>query len=158
MSDLDVKRLLNKIKREDDQIILEEPLILNKYGREFVLKEVNWFYKWNKLAGDLGIFIAHYTQVCGAMGFPKDGDDLIKFRDNIRFLISNKASGKDAFKLLVRIVKRAGLKGIGWMKRHFNISDWVELLMYIYMANCFSVKKNLKKGSRLLMAGRAQSA
>jgi len=161
---IDIKRIMMTVKVEDGHIILEKPLPIEKYGKKFKIRQINWYYKWDKFSLWLGIFLNHYLNVCNALNvFPEVPDkleDLEKFRKNIRMTIRNQVKyknrifnkwvGKLAFVYLRRLCKiGTGLK-TSWMKRNFDLDDWIEIFVYVYLYNVMGVKKNLLNVSRVI--------
>ena len=118
-----------------------------KNMRKFVIRQVNWFYEWDKLTYWLAIFLTFYHQVIDAAILPDSKDDIIKFRDNVRMAISKGSilapkNRSEAFKALCEICKFAN-KDVKWMKKNFTIDDWVEVFLYMYLYNVLGKKKGL---------------
>lgn len=132
---MNIERIKQNVQVEDDLIVLGEPLIISKYGRNFAINQIKWV-KWDKFVQRLGSFLYQYSAVCGITKLPDNLNDFHEFRDNIRATLSN----KKAFKLLMK------MGGYGYftrrfMKKHFTPDDYVEIFIYIYMFNIMGVKK-----------------
>lgn len=138
-----IERILNGVKVSDDHIMLGEPIELNKYGHKFLIRQINWYYKWESFSIYIGVFLNYFMNVCENFKIPTTLEDIRTFRDSFRLLISNKIYGQKAFK---NIIKIAGLykHDIVFMKKNFDIDDWCEYFLWVYIYNIFGVKKNLK--------------
>ena len=152
---VDIKRILHNIKVEDGHILLDKPLELVKYGRKLTIRQVNWFYDWEKFAGIMANFLNIYALVCDTATVPHEKRAIRKFRDRLRLVLSNKIRGKQAFALVCEMFKLMKLP-IRWMKRKFGIDDWIEFIIYAYCYNVVGVKKNCKNALALL--GKVQSS
>lgn len=149
---IDIKRIMQSVKVEDGHIILGNPYEYEKYGKKFIIDQVNYFYKWEKLTGYLGIFLNYYMSVCKAFKLPDSIDDLERFKDNISLTLKNKEWGPDAFKQLIRLCHLGNQLNINikWMKKKFKLDDWVEMFMVVYLYNIIGVKKNLLNTLKLM--------
>ena len=140
---IDVRRILNQVKVEDGHIILDKPLEVEKYGKRFTIRQINWWKDWEKFAGTMGMFLHFYSAVCEAATVPESKRGMKAFRDKLRFTLSNKQYGKAAQKQAFKMCKIMGFP-LSFMKRKFSIDDWAEMILYIYCYNILGVKKNYK--------------
>jgi len=142
---MDIKKMIEAVTLEDGHILLGKPLELTKYGKKFTIEPVNWFYDWQDFSYCLGVFLHYYYIVCENTKLPENLNEMHEFKDNIRTTMSHKR----AFSMLCKVCKYSGLK-LRWMKKHFNINDWVEVFLYVYLFNIKGVKKNFKDALKLL--------
>ena len=144
-----IERILNGVKVSDDHILLGEPIEIEKYGRKFQIKQINWYYSWEKFSLYFGLFLNYFMNVCENFKMPTSMEDIKAFRDSFRMLISNKIYGYRALANLIKILKlyRYDVK---FMKKHFDIDDWAEFFVWVYIYNIFGVKKNLKTALNLI--------
>jgi hypothetical protein len=132
----------------DNHILLGEPIKLLKYGKTFVIRQLNWFYEWDKFSYNLATFLMYYNQVLENAFIPSTLDELDNFKDNIKVVMAknglvDKASKGKAWKALCNICKLSGVS-VRWMKKNFSLDDWIELFMYFYLYNIVGKKKGLK--------------
>jgi hypothetical protein len=150
-----IARILNGVKVSDDHILLGLPIKILKYGKEFEIKQVNWFYKWEKFTLYFGSFLNYFMNTCENFRLPTSMDDIKAFRDSFRMVISNKIYGYRALNQLIKIMKLYSFN-VKFMKKNFDIDDWAEFFIWVYIFNIFGVKKNLKIGLSLI--SRVQSS
>jgi hypothetical protein len=144
-----MKRILETVKIDDGAILLGESIQIEKYGRPFEIKQINWFYDWEKFTVHFGRLINYFSNVCESFKMPANEQDIKVFRDNFRLMISNKIWGYRALGSLIKIMKIYKFD-IKWMKKNFTIDDWMEFFVWIYIYNIFGVKKNLKNALSLI--------
>ncbi len=142
MGYIDIERLLKSVKVDDGHILLEEPMKVNKYGREFNIRQVNWFYDWDKFVFQMGVFLKCYDYVCSTKLLPEKTDDLKQFEGNVRLTISNRQTRIVALRALIKMCKLSGWD-VKFMRKNFTIDDWIEFFLYLYIYNVMGVKKNL---------------
>jgi hypothetical protein len=135
-----IQRILETVKLDDSKILLGESIKIEKYGREFEIKQINWFYQWEKFTLYFGSLINYYSNICENFKMPTSETDVKQFRDNFRLMISNKIWGYLALKKLCKILKMYEFD-VRWMKKNFSVDDWAEF---------FGVKKNLKNALSLI--------
>jgi hypothetical protein len=83
------------------------------------------------------------------MKLPKDLNDLKEFKDNIKTTITH----KQAWKMLCKICRYSGFK-LRWMKKHFNIDDWLEVFLTVFFCNVSLIQQGLQDA--LKATGRSQ--
>jgi len=147
---IDIERLMKSIKVDDDQILLNEPHEYECYGKKIKIKQINWFYKWNKFSKWLGVFLQFYSNVCDNFKLPDKVTDLKKFQKNIRITLKNEVWGRYAFKVLMKLCKHCTGLNKRWMKKMFTIDDWIILFCKIYLYNVMGVKKNLSNVLKII--------
>ena len=135
---MDIKSMKEAVQVEDDQIILGEPLILNKYGKQFKLEQIKYL-EWDKFTINLVIFLNHYYIICGFSKLPDSLNELNEFRDNIRSAIGD----KKALKALFKMMKLSRLN-VRFIRKKFTPDDLAEMFLYMYLFNVMGVKKNFK--------------
>jgi hypothetical protein len=135
---MDLQKMENAIKKEDYQVLNDEPLILRKYGKNITIRPVKWRH-WDDFSYHMGMFLRYYYIMCGDAELPACVEDADKFIESFRKPLSNK-------KALKRILKMAKISGISrwFMRRHFTLHDYAELFVYMYLMNIKVVKKNCK--------------
>ena len=161
-----LEEMKTAVEVDDTHILLGEPIKLIKFGRnkngtenkkdmkEFVIRQLNWFYEWDKFTYNLAIFLMFYEQVIEHSTLPDSLDDLNTFRDNLRTamtagnMVSNKHKNQ-SFNALCEICALSGVR-IKWMKKNFGIDDWIEIFMYFYLYNVLGKKKGLRDVQKLL--------
>jgi hypothetical protein len=143
----DVKRILETIKVDDGHILLGEPVTITKYGREITIGQINWFYRWEKFSLYMGLFLSYFGNVCEKFRLPTSLADVEAMRDNFRLTITNKVWGYRAFKELCNLCGLFGIKK-AWAKKAFNIDDWFEVFLYVYLYNLIGVKRRLVRRVR----------
>jgi hypothetical protein len=155
----DIERLLRNIKVEDDQIILDKPLEDTIQGQRVYVHQVNYYYKWHRFSYWFGIFLNGYASVSQVFTLPDNVDDLTTFRDNIRLALKNTRWDRYIFKALIKLCKLSvkfkddsGLKkcNVRFMKKKFDIDDWIYLFLAVYVYNILGVKKNLRAVLKLV--------
>ena len=151
--DIDVKRILKRIKVEDDIILTQESIKVPFHGKDIESKQINWWTEWSKFANHMGIFLYYLQATNNVLKIP-DGanvEDMGAFRDSIRLALSNIEYGKRAIDELIALSKYFE-KDIKWMKKTFSIDDWITLFLYIYIYNILGVKKNTRVALELIKA------
>lgn len=139
----DIERILNTVKVDDGHIMLGDSIEVPFYDKKITIRQVNWWYEWDKFVYNLGLFLSCYSNVVNTMSLPDGMDQLEDFRKNLRITISNNIHGRTAYLYLCRILGMFGLKK-AWMKKRFSIDDYVTAFLYVYIYNIMGVKKNLK--------------
>jgi len=147
MKKIDIKSIEASIKQEDDVLILHEPLIVYKYGRKFVFTPILW-KNWEKFAFSMGSFIQYYYQVCGFSMLPDNLNELQEFSRNIKTTLM---AGKRSIKIFFKMMDFS-FWDKRFVRKHFTVDDLAEMLLYSYLINIKSVKKNFKIVSKQLMA------
>lgn len=142
MGYIDIERLMKSVKVEDGHILLEEALVINKYGRDFKIHQINWFYDWDKFVFQMGVFLKCYDYVCTSKLIPEKVDELKQFEGNVRLTISNRQTRVVALRAIIKMCKLSGWD-VKFMKKNFTIDDWIEFFLYLYLYNILGVKKNL---------------
>jgi len=164
---MDIKNIEKNVETTDDYILLGLPLQIKKYDKIIEIRQVNWFYEWEKIVYWFAIFFKYYYMICEKSKLPDKLSDLEEMRNNIRTIIG---INRFAFKALKKICGYAYIydkkkdklkkrnkiwKNIKWMKKKFTIDDWCEIFIYMYLYNIKGVKKNLYEG--WLLVGSPQS-
>jgi hypothetical protein len=167
--DVDIKRLLMTTKFEDNHIITGKPMELEMYDKKITIKQINWYYNWDRFAKWIANFFIHYMNVVDNRKLPDSFEDIQTFKSNIRLTLKNKYFGKIAFFYLKRIcshvfmydkqkdniIKRKDIwRNIKFMKQNFDFDDWISVFLYVYIYNIMGVKKNLSNA--LLLMQKAQ--
>jgi len=157
---MDLERMKKEVQVDDGHILLGEPIELLKYGRDkhgrtdkknkktFIIRQLNWFFEWDKYTYNLAVFLMYYNQLIESSILPDNLEDLTTFRENIQTTmktggIVDNNSKNTAFKSMCEICKLSGVS-IRWMKKNFTIDDWIEIFMYFYLYNTIGKKKGLK--------------
>jgi len=145
---MDLERMKKSVVVNDNHILLGEPITLMKYGKKIKIRQVNWFYEWEKYSYNLATFLMYYTQMIEGSFIPSSVEELDRFRDNLKSTISRNgvvdgASKGKAWKALCNICKLGG-QSVRWMKKKFSLDDWIEVFMYFYLYNVVGKKKGLK--------------
>lgn len=141
---MDIERIKKNVIVEDEQIILGDPLIIAKYGRNFAINQIKWV-KWEAFIYNLSAFLYQYYSVCGMSKLPDNLNDLMEFRDNLRATISNKI----AFKYLIKM-GQFNYMTRRFMRKHFTPDDYIEVFIYIYTFNIMGVKKSCTDALKVL--------
>jgi hypothetical protein len=149
MNSVDVNRILNTIKVEDGHILLAKPLKYEKYGVPINVHQINFYYKWDKLAICMGLFFNVYNSICKVLKLPESIDDLKTFQDNVRLTLKNARLGKIAFKQVCKMAKLYGIK-LRWAKKCWSLDDWIEFFVYVYLYNIMGQKKSLYNALELI--------
>jgi len=152
--DKQIRRILEGVKVSDDHILLGEPIEIDKYGKKFQIKQINWYYDWEKFSYYFGMLLNYFMNICENFRLPTSMDDIKAFRDSFRMLMSNKVYGYRALGNLIKILKICKFD-VKFMKKRFDIDDWAELFVWVYIYNIFGVKKNLKIALKVI--GKVQS-
>jgi hypothetical protein len=146
-NDKDVERMLKSVKVSDDHILLGGSVEKEFYGKKFIIRQIDWYWKWEKFVYWLGLFLTCYHNVCDALGLDGADKSLASFRKAVRVTLSNTVHGKLALRALCRMAGFFGFQS-GWMKRHFKIDDYVELFIYVYIYNVIGVQRRLVRRVR----------
>jgi hypothetical protein len=151
---VDVEELKKRVVSPDGKIELGEPLVIEKYGKQLTIRQVNFCTEWEPLVFNLGIFLMYYHQTLESAALPSTADDLTDFRDNMRTALRvigvvNRKHQNDAFNALLNICEFTGVKA-KWMKKHFTIDDYVEVFVLVYLYNVMGKKKTLSDALRLI--------
>ena len=146
----DIERILKSVKVDDSHILLGESHKEVMYGKEIEIKQVNFWHTWDKFAYYMGVFLQVYSAVGDAFQLPDRHTDLEQFRKNIRITLANTAYGKQAIKIIIKMVKLCQRISARWMKKNFTLDDWTNIFLWIYIYNIFGVKKNLLNASKVL--------
>jgi hypothetical protein len=151
MGDIDVKRILQRIKVDDSVILAEEAVNVPFYGKDIEIKQINWWNDWESFAKNMGKFLYYMQTTANVLNLPNGNteEDLVALRDGVRFTLSNVEYGKLALTELIGLCKYFE-KDIKWMKKNFSIDDWVTLFLYIYIYNILGVKKNTQHALALI--------
>jgi hypothetical protein len=149
MNSKDVPRILNTIKMEDGNILLKEPLVYKKYGVPIKVHQINFYYKWDKLALAIGHFFNVYNSVCTVLKLPENLDDLKTFKENVGITLKSARYGKHAFKQVFKMAKMYGIK-LRWAKKTWSLDDWIEFFIYVYLYNISGQKKSLYNALELI--------
>lgn len=149
-----------EVEVDDNHILLGLPIKLVKHGRKkdgsidyknkkiFNIRQVNWFYEWDKYSYSLAVFLMYINQVIESSIIPETLDELSDFREKVKTAITNRdiVSDKEkdkAFKAMCAICEFSGVSR-RWMKKNFTIDDWIEIFLYFYLYNTIGKKKGLK--------------
>lgn len=149
MNSVDIKRILKTVKVEDGHIVLKAPLEYEKYGVPIMVHQINFYYKWDKLAYRIGLFMNIYNSVCKVLTLPESLEDLEQFQKNVRMTLKNIQVGKKAFKQVIKMCKLFGIKK-RWAKKCWTLDDWIEFFVYVYLYNIMGQKKSLYNALELV--------
>jgi hypothetical protein len=149
MNSVDISRILKTIKVEDGHILLGKPLEYEKYGVPIKINQINFYYKWDKMAYYLGHFFNVYNSVCSVLKLPENLDDLKTFQENIGITLKSAKLGKIAFKQVCKMAKLYGIK-LRWAKKTWSLDDWIEFFVYVYLYNIAGQKKSLYNALELI--------
>jgi len=141
---MDIERIKKNVIVEDEQIILGDPLVITKYGRNFEINQIKWV-KWEKFVYHLSSFLYQYYAVCGMSKLPDNLNDLREFRENVRATISNKVA-------FIHLIKMGQFNYMTrrFMKKNFTADDYIEIFMYIYTFNILGIKKSCTDALKVL--------
>jgi hypothetical protein len=142
---MNIEQIKQDVVIEDGHILLGKPLKIEKYGKTIEIKPLNWFYQWDNYIYNLGVFLQQYFLFCENARVPGNLEDISKWYEDLRYILSN----KKAFKALVKICELNGVKK-RWMKKKFTWSDYIEIFVYTYLFNIMGLKKNLFQGLKLI--------
>jgi hypothetical protein len=145
---MDLERMSKSVEVNDNHILLGEPIVLRKYGKDLTIRQLNWYYEWDKFSGNLMTFLMYYNQIIEGAFIPDNVDELSSFRDKLKLMLSktgvvNKAAKGQAWKAMCNICKLSGAS-VRWMRKRFSLDDWIELFMYFYLYNVVGKKKGLR--------------
>jgi hypothetical protein len=147
MKKIPIKNIEKAIKKEDASLILHEPIEVIKYGRKFIFKPILW-KDWEKFAFYMGSFVQYYHRVCGFSMLPDNLNELEEFAKNLKTtLMTGKQSSKLFFKMM-----DFSYRDKRFIKKNFTLDDMAEFMVYAYLTNIKSVKKNFKIVYDQLMA------
>jgi hypothetical protein len=142
---MDIDQIKKSVVMSDAHILLRKPISIEKYGKEVQIRPVNWFYEWPDFSYALGVFLHYYYVICSNSKLPDSLNDLKEFRDNIKTTITH----KQAWKMMCKVCRYSGFK-IRWMKKKFNIDDWIEIFITVFFCNVTLIQKGLFEGLKAI--------